>query len=148
MSAKANQALERFKAGYFCSQAVLSVFCEDLGMDALTALKVSSGFGGGVGRTGQICGAVSGACMALGLHDWHADPPTPEEKNRISERVRAFSLEFTRCHGSVVCKDLLGCDLGTPEGRREAADRGVFVSVCRPLVEDAARIVEKMLTQP
>jgi C_GCAxxG_C_C family probable redox protein len=144
MSSRSGEALERFKGGYFCSQAVLSVFCEELGMDGLTALKVSSGFGGGMGRTGQVCGAVTGAYMALGLHYWAANPPTPDQKSKVSERIRAFNREFATRHGSIVCKDLIGCDLGTPEGSKEAAAKGVFVSICGPVVEDAVKIVEKM----
>jgi len=142
MSKRSNEALERFKGGYFCSQAVLSVFCEELGMDPMTALKVSSGFGGGMGRMGEVCGAVTGALMVLGLQDWRANPPTPDEKNKVSERVRAFSREFKKRHGSIICKDLIGCDLSTPQGYKEAADKGVFVSLCRPVVEDAVKIVE------
>ena len=145
MSKRSNEALERFKGGYFCSQAVLSVFCEELGMDPLTALKVSSGFGGGMGRMGEVCGAVTGAFIALGLHDWEANPPTLDEKNKVSERIRAFSQEFKNQHGSIVCKDLIGCDLSTPQGYKEATDKGVFVSICRPVVEDAVKIVEGML---
>jgi len=145
MSQKSNEALERFKGGYFCSQAVLSVFCEEMGMDHTTALKVASGFGGGMGRMGEVCGAVTGAYIALGLHDWKADPPTQDEKNKVSERVRAFTQEFKKRHGSIVCRDLIGCDLGTPQGYKEATDKGVFVSICRPVVEDAVKILEGML---
>ncbi len=145
MSKRSNETLERFKGSYFCSQAVLSVFCEDLGMDLLTALKVASGFGGGMGRMGEVCGAVTGAFMALGLHDWKANSPTPDEKNKISERIRAFTREFKKRHGSIVCKDLIGCDLNTPQGYKEATDKGVFASICRPVVEDAAAILEEML---
>lgn len=143
MSKRSNEALERFKGGHFCSQAVLSVFCEELGMDPLTALKVASGFGGGMGRMGEVCGAVTGAFIALGLHDWKANPPTPDEKNKVSERIRAFTKEFKKRHGSIVCKDLIGCDLSTPQGYKEATDKGVFVSICRPAVEDAVKIVEE-----
>jgi C_GCAxxG_C_C family probable redox protein len=147
MSQRSNEALERFKGGYFCSQAVLSVFCEDLGMDPLTALKASSGFGGGMGRMGEVCGAVTGAYMALGLHDWKATGPSMDEKNKVSERVRAFTTAFKKRHGSIVCKDLIGCDLSTPQGYKEATDKGVFVTLCRPVVEDAVKILEGMLVK-
>ena len=147
MTQRSSEALERFKSGYFCSQAVLSVFCEELGMDHPTALKVASGFGGGMGRMGEVCGAVTGALVALGLHDWKADPPTPDEKNKVSERVQSFTKEFKQRYGSIICKDLIGCDLSTPQGYKEATDKGVFVSVCRPVVEDAVQILEQMLAR-
>lgn len=145
MSKRSNEAVERFKSGYFCSQAVLSVFCEELGMDSLTALKVASGFGGGMGRMGEVCGAVTGAFMVLGVNDWKAEAPSMDEKNKVSERIRAFAAEFKKRHGSIVCEDLIGCDLSTPKGCKAATDKGVFVSICRPVVEDAVRIVEAML---
>jgi C_GCAxxG_C_C family probable redox protein len=145
MSQKSNEALERFKGGYFCSQAVLCGFCEGLGMDQHTALKVASGFGGGMGRMGEVCGAVTGAFIVLGLHDWKAATPSMDEKNKVSERVRAFTQEFKKLHGSIGCNELIGCDLSTPEGYKEATDKGVFVSVCRPVVEDAVKILEGML---
>ncbi len=145
MSKKSNEALERFKGGYFCSQAVLSVFCEELGMDPQTALKVSSGFGGGMGRMGEVCGAVTGAFMVLGLVHWKAEVPSMEEKSKVSEQIRAFAREFKRQHGCIGCKDLLGYDLSTPDGYKQAADKGAFVTVCRPVVEDAVKILEKLL---
>lgn len=63
MSKISDEALTRFKNGYFCSQAVLTVFAEDLGLDEKTAMKIVSGFGGGMGRMGEVCGAVTGAFL-------------------------------------------------------------------------------------
>ena len=146
MGEKAKQALECFKNGYFCSQAVLIAFCEDLGMDRETAFKVASGFGGGMGRMGEVCGAVTGAFMVLGLEAWTADQPLPEEKNKVVSRIREFSDTFKQRHGSILCKDLLGgCIVGTPEGHKEATEKGLFLSVCRPVVEEVGEILEEML---
>ncbi len=145
MGEKAKKALKCFKNGYFCSQAVLIAFCEDLGMDQQTALKVASGFGGGMGRMGEVCGAVTGAFIVLGLDAWTAEVPNPEEKNKVSARIREFSEIFKQRHGSILCKDLLGCVIGTPEGYKEATDKGLFVTVCRPVVEEAGEILEGML---
>jgi C_GCAxxG_C_C family probable redox protein len=145
MGQKADDALERFTNGYFCSQAVLCTFCNELELDRATALKIASGFGGGMGRMGEVCGAVTGAYMVLGMHTWQASEVNPEEKNKVSERIRAFTDTFKQRHGSIICRDLIGCNIGTPEGYQEARDKGLFVSVCRPLVEDAAAILEEML---
>jgi len=147
MGEKAKEALELFKGGYFCSQAVLMPFCEQLGMDRETAKKVASGFGGGMGRMGEVCGAVTGAFCVLGLKEWKADGPSMDEKNKVSARIREFTAEFKRRHGSIVCREMLGCVIGTPEGYKEATDKGLFVSVCRPVVEHAAEIVEEMLAE-
>jgi len=145
MGEKARQALECFKNGYFCSQAVLLAFCDELSMDRQTALKVASGFGGGMGRMGEVCGAVTGAFMVLGLEAWHADLPSIEEKNKVVARIREFTDTFKQRHGSILCKDLLGCVIGTTEGYKQATDKGLFVSVCRPVVEEVGELLEGML---
>jgi C_GCAxxG_C_C family probable redox protein len=146
MGEKAKEGLDLFKKGYFCSQAVLVAFCEDLGMDRQTALRVASGFGGGMGRMGEVCGAVTGAFMVLGLEAWSAGLPSVEEKNKVVARIREFSETFKQRHGSILCKDLLGgCAIGTPEGYKEATDRGLFLSVCRPVVEEVGEILEEMV---
>ncbi len=147
MSQKSDQALALFKEGQFCSQAVLSVFCEDLDLSPQMALKIASGLGGGMGRMGEVCGAVTGAFLALGLHDWQATSVTMEEKNKVTERVRDFTARFKQKHGSIICRDLLGSDLSQPDGYQQAIDTGAFVSVCRPVVEDAAQILEDMLNE-
>ena len=67
MSEKAEKAKELFKSGYNCSQAVLGVFCEELGLNFDTAMKIASSFGGGMGRMREVCGTVSGMFMAAGL---------------------------------------------------------------------------------
>jgi C_GCAxxG_C_C family probable redox protein len=145
MAEKAKEAFELFKSGYFCSQAVLMPFCEELGMDRETARKVGSGFGGGMGRMGEVCGAVTGAFLVLGLSDWKAAGPSMDEKNKVSARVREFAAEFKKRYGSIICREMLGCVIGTPEGYKEATDKGLFLSVCRPAVEYAAELVELMV---
>jgi C_GCAxxG_C_C family probable redox protein len=147
MSQKSDMALALFKDGQFCSQAVLSAFCEDLELSRPMALKIASGFGGGMGRMGDVCGAVTGALMALGLHDWEGDTVSQDEKTRVTHRVREFADRFKEKHGSITCRDLLGCDIGQAEGFQTAVDRGVFVSVCRPVVEDAVCILETLFDE-
>jgi len=147
MSQKSDMALELFKGGQFCSQAVLSAFCGDLGLSPTMALKVASGFGGGMGRMGHVCGAVTGAFIAIGLNDWQATSATKDEKDKINKRVRNFTARFEKKHGSIICRDLLGCDIGQPEGFQAAADKGVFVSVCRPLVQDAVSMLETLFEE-
>jgi len=148
MGEKAKEALELFKGGHFCSQAVLMPFCEKLGMDRQTAMKVASGFGGGMGRMGEVCGAVTGAFMVLGLDAWTAETPSPDEKNKVVQRIRKFAELLKSSHGSILCKDLLdGCVIGTPEGNRQATERGLFLSVCRPLVEEVGEMLEQALAE-
>ena len=136
------EAVNRFDDGYSCAQAVFGTYAEKLGMDLETALKVAAGFGGGMGRMAGTCGAVTGAFMALGLK--HGGPDS-QSKEKAYELVREFAGRFKARHGSLECRDLLGCDLSTPEGRERAQQQGLHSTVCTQLVRDAAEILEGLL---
>lgn len=142
---KSDEAVACFKGGFSCTQALLSSFSEELGMDRETACKVASGFGGGVGRTGNICGAVSGAIMVIGLKYGTAVPETCAERERTYELVREFVREYTALHGSVNCTDLLGYDLSDPAAHAEAQEKRIAGQKCPKLVEDAVLVLEKII---
>ncbi len=141
-----DQADHNFAAGCNCAQAVGAAFAEDEGMARDTALRAMSGFGGGIGRTGETCGAVSGAVFILGLH-FGADIPgdDPEAKARLYARVRDFLARFTALHGAVTCRALLGCDIGTEEGFQRMRAEKMHEIRCAVFVHDAAALVEQML---
>ena len=138
------QAVAYFKSGCNCAQAVCAPFAEKLGVDRDIALKISAGFGGGIGRTGSVCGAVSGACMTLGLK-YGAAQPSPEEKARMYEYVQEFMDKFKAKHHAVDCRDLLGYDISIPEEQAKAKEEGLFTTLCPKLIEDAGMILEEML---
>jgi C_GCAxxG_C_C family probable redox protein len=135
-------ALSRFAEGLNCSQAVFSSYAE--GIDQEAALKIASGFGGGMGRMAETCGAVTGAMMALGLR-YGGNSPNPETKERIYGKIREFADHFKARNGSLACRELLGCDISTPEGHEVAREKKLFASVCPECVRDAAEILEEML---
>ncbi|QQO09625.1 C-GCAxxG-C-C family protein [Breznakiella homolactica] len=116
---RAEKAVEKNKEGYNCAQSVLYAFAADCGLDAETGMALSTGFGAGIGRTQGICGAASGAVMALGLKYGKRNDTEGREKiedcyNRVQEFLRAFAAEA----GSTQCRELLsGCDLSTEEGK-------------------------------
>jgi C_GCAxxG_C_C family probable redox protein len=141
----AESAVSCFRDGYSCSQAVFSTYAEALGMDRDTALKVSAGFGGGMGRMAETCGAVTGAMMVIGLKHGSADVNDAEARAKTYDLVRQFAEEFQAKHGSLDCRDLLGCDISTAEGRQQAHERNTRETVCPQLVRDAAEVLEKML---
>lgn len=137
-------ALSRFAQGYNCAQSVLVAHAAQLGMDEATALKIASGFGGGMGRMAEACGAVTGAFMALGLK--HAGTSSDREaKEAIYARIREFAERFRERNGSLPCRDLLGCDISTPGGMQHAKDTGAFTKICPKVVRDACEILEEML---
>lgn len=135
-------ALSRFAEGFNCSQAVFSSYAE--GIDEKTALKVASGFGGGMGRMAETCGAVTGAMMVLGLRFGGAIPDR-EAKERVYAKIREFAERFKTGNGSLVCRDLLNCDISTPEGYEVAKEKGLLTTICPKFVRDAAEILEEML---
>ena len=147
MSAKPEQAVNIFKEGYNCSQAVISVYAEDFGLSLENALKISSGFGSGMGRMAQTCGAVTGAFMVLGLKYVNADIRDKETRERIYGLVREFARRFENRNGSIICRELLDCDISKPEGIANAKENGLFASVCPKMVGDAAGILDEMINE-
>lgn len=141
---RSEQACALFNQNYNCAQSVLAVFAEELGLDRETALKIATGFGGGI-RCGEVCGAVSGAVMALGLKYGHCDPNDSETKMKTYEKTRMFMNAFKEKNGSVCCRDLLGYDLGNPEDFKIIKEKGLFQTVCPKMVADAVAILEQML---
>ena len=147
MSAKSEQAARKFRKGFNCSQAVLSVYAEEFGLCRETALKIACGFGGGMGRMVRTCGVVTGAFMVVGLKYGNVDANEKEIKGKTYGLVREFARRFEKHNGSVICKELLGCDISGPEGLKSAKDNGLFASVCPGLVRDAVEILEEMLAE-
>jgi C_GCAxxG_C_C family probable redox protein len=105
---------------------------------------MASAFGGGVGRRGEVCGAVTGALMVLGLAAGHADN-TEASKAATYELVDEFLRRFEGAHGALGCRTLIGHRIDTPEGLQSARDAGVFKTICPALVADASAIVASIL---
>jgi C_GCAxxG_C_C family probable redox protein len=141
---RTDAAASRFAEGYNCSQAVLSAYAPILGLAEETALKIASGFGGGMGRMAETCGAVTGALMVLGLKHGTTSPDR-EARERVYEQVREFAKRFKARNGSLLCRELLSCDLSTPEGLQQARDADFVSKICPKFVRDAAEILEEML---
>lgn len=133
-----------FMHGYACSQAVLAAFSEEFGLDHELALRVAAGFGGGMGRMAEACGALTGAFLVIGLK--YGGPPRTKEKTY--EMVRLVAEKFRgRNQGCINCRDLLGCHVGTPEGIKEARKKKLFKTDCRKFVRDAVEILEEVMGQ-
>ena len=142
------QAVQTFERDFSCSQSVFSAFAAPADIPRETALRVASGFGGGLARSGEVCGVATGAIMALGLR--HCGRPTgePLAKEGAYPAVREFLARFRALHGSLQCRDLLGIDVAAPGGLEQAREQGLFKSRCPGLVRDAARILEELIPEP
>ncbi len=143
--AKADEAVECFNKGFSCSQAVLSAYCEQFGLGKEQALRVAGAFGAGMGRMCETCGAVTGAFMVIGLKYGKVKPEDEPSKEKAYALVKEFAKDFKARNGSIVCRELLGCDMGTPEGMRFAKAHRLTSTKCPKYVKDAAEIVERLL---
>jgi C_GCAxxG_C_C family probable redox protein len=140
----ADRAVEKFRQGYNCSQAVVTAFAEDYGVNEETAALVARGFGGGMGRTGGVCGAVSGAVMVIGLSTREITD-TDQAKQQAYALVREFFRRFRERRPSLQCRDLLGYDIGDPEMYVLAKEQNLFEAICAGVIRDAAEVLEEIL---
>jgi C_GCAxxG_C_C family probable redox protein len=145
MPTPVENAVAVFSQHFNCSQSVFSAFAEQFGLDRETALKLASPFGGGIARQGEICGAVTGALMVLGLA---RGADTPAGKDAIYQLSQQFMRRFEEKHSTLLCRELIGIDISTEEGWQKAKAGGAFTFTCPTLVQDAAEIVQELLAQP
>lgn len=140
------KALEYFGSNFNCSQAVFAAFAPELGFDEETALRLAAGFGGGA-RKGELCGAVSGALMVLGMKYGHCHLGNADEKAESNRIAADFMNRFLAANESVVCRELLKRKPTKPVDPALIKDRPVSHAVCPELVCCAAEIVEQMTAE-
>ncbi len=143
---KTEKAKELFSKKCHCSQAVLASFADELGITEETALRLGACFGGGM-RKGEVCGACTGALMALGLK-YGMTTVGDTEKQRVADGyAKRFMTEFAKQNGSYLCRELLKCDLSNEEERQYAKEHGVIRAVCPKLIENAVIMAEQMMKE-
>jgi len=135
-----------FRNGVNCSQAILSTYGPRYGLDEKTSIRIALGFGAGMGRLGATCGAVTGAFMVLSLKHALENVSNNERKENTYAAIREFAKRFEARNGSIVCKELLGCNLGTPEGMKLAKEKNLVNTACPKYVKDSAEILEEMIS--
>lgn len=141
---KADRALELFANNFNCSQAVLTAFAPDFGLDEELALKLGTSFGGGA-RNAEICGAVSGGLLVLGLKYGHYDSSDNEQKSRAYEIAVDYTKRFKESNGSIVCRDLLGYDLSIPQEAACIKEKCLFAEICPKMIKSAVEILEQVI---
>jgi len=142
---RTKNAVSCFNEGFSCSQAVLSAYSDLFNLDRNTALKISQPFGGGIAHQGETCGAVSGAFLVIGLKYGRTQAEDLEAREKTYEKILDFIDQFALKNGSNVCKELLGCDISTPEGFQKAEDAGLFETLCPKLIQSSIKILENIL---
>jgi C_GCAxxG_C_C family probable redox protein len=146
MKAKTDVAVEKFLSGFNCAQSVLYAFGPELGLDGETALKVATGLGGGMGGRGEVCGAVTGGILALGLKYGRGEKAEKGVTREAYQKTGELMAAFERVHGSCMCRSLLGgCDLRTPEGMKRFREEDLHHKVCAACVRTVGEILTGML---
>lgn len=139
-------AMELFEQGYNCAQAVFLAFIDVTGLDKATALKLSSSFGGGMGRLREVCGAVSGMFMVAGLLYGTGDGASQEEKADHYARIRQLAETFRKRNGSYLCRELLDGIATASGGAPEARTPDYYKKrPCARLCHDAAEILDQYI---
>jgi C_GCAxxG_C_C family probable redox protein len=125
---------------YNCAEATLLALCKEWGVSSDAVPRIAAGFGGGVGKKGLICGVLSGAVMAIGLRFGSPDPTDTEKRKLVTNLVSRLLESFQDSFGETGCRELIGCDLSTPEGMMKAKVEGVRTEKCRHFVRRAAEL--------
>lgn len=138
-------AVSRFKSGFNCCQSVFSAYSSQFGIDTNMALKLAAAFGGGIARMAETCGAVTGALMIVGLKYGATDPKDKVAKEKTYKIAQEFINQFTARNNSISCKELLNCDISTPEGMNLAHEKNLIKTICPNLIRNAAEILEQLI---
>lgn len=143
MQARQEIAVTKFLEGYNCAQAVFYSFCDDLGLDRNNALKMACGFGAGMGRKEEVCGAVSGGIMVIGAKYGRGEQDDRSATELTYAKTRELMDRFARKHDTLICRKLLqGCELTTEEGQKSFKENDLLNKVCKLCVQSVVEILE------
>lgn len=143
--ANPERAEDHFLNDFNCAQSVLSVFCEEMNLPEETGLKIACGFGGGMSRYSRTCGAVTGGIMAISLKHGRTRAEDSDAQEKTYAAVQEFVRRFEEINESSICRDLIDCDLNTPEGLNKAHESGITKTLCPKLVKSAVEILNDIL---
>ncbi len=145
-NAKSIRARELFMKGYNCSQAVVGAWADEIGLPFDTAVKVSAGFGGGMGRMREVCGAASGAFMVLGLK-FSTGMSDPQSKKNMYEIIQAYAKRFKEENNfdSIICREMLGLSGASKPTPAVRTDEYYKKRPCPELIAMAAGLLEEFI---
>jgi len=146
MQTTADTASDKFLSGYNCAQSVLWTFAQRCDLSTEAALKIACGFGAGLGRRQEVCGAVAGGIMALGLKYGRGENQDRTATEETYAKTQVLMQRFEAAHGTCNCRQLLGgCQLDTAEGRSDFKERDMQRKICEPCVRTVTSILENLL---
>lgn len=145
MNTLADKAIANFRSGLNCAQAVITAYSDKLGFNNDLALSVACGFGGGMGRLQETCGAVTGSFMVMGIHTCGKLMDNKARKEKTYSIIQEFSKRFMAVHGTMDCKTLLNCDLKTEAGHQFFKDNNLSQLVCEKCIANSIRILDELI---
>ena len=141
---KADEAVLKFNEGFNCAQAIFSIYGSLFDLDQNLCFRIAELFGAGMAYSGNICGAVTGSLMVLGLKYGRQEAEDIESKYKANKRAKEFLRKFKEKNSSISCRYLINTDISTEEKLEKARENNVFAN-CVDYVRDAAEILEKIL---
>jgi len=146
MSSKSDIGVAKFLKGYNCAQAVFYSFCDDLQFEKNTALKMACGFGAGMGRKEEVCGAVTGGIIVIGAKYGRGENDDKTATELTYNKTRALMDQFAEKHGTFICRKLLnGCELTTEEGQKQFKKNDLLNKTCKPCVQSVVEILKNII---
>ncbi|MCQ2202086.1 MAG: C-GCAxxG-C-C family protein [Bacteroidales bacterium] len=140
---KKEKALSYFSNDFTCSQSIFAAYAPDLDIPEIIALKVAAPFGSGM-RKAETCGCCTGALMVIGSKYGYTNPNDKDQRAKNNELTALFLDEFAKANGSCLCRELLHCNISTPDGLAYARENNLFTTLCPKLVASAVDILEKI----
>ena len=147
MNNYSQKAKTLFREGYNCAQSVFCTFAEDLGIDFDSALKLSSSFGGGMGRMREVCGAVSAMFMIAGLKYGYTEPNNKDVKTEHYKRIQELAQLFKEKHGTIICRELLGPLADDSYIPSDRTNEYYAVKKNKKIIGDAAEIISEYIAE-
>lgn len=145
MNSYSAKAMKLFKEGYNCAQSVFCTFAEELGIDLDTAKKLSSSFGGGMGRMREVCGAVSAMFMIAGIKYGYTEPNNLEIKAKHYIRIQELAKKFKEKNDTIICRELLGVDADDNPIPSARTKEYYETRPCERLIGEAAEIISEYI---
>jgi C_GCAxxG_C_C family probable redox protein len=146
MMNKSEQAVSKFMEGYNCAQSVFFSFCDDLNIDKDKALRMACGFGAGMGRKEEVCGAVTGGIIVIGAKYGRGVNDDRTATEETYAKTRELMDQFAKRHGNFICRKLLnGCELTTEEGQKQFKENDLLNKTCKPCVQSVVEILEGIM---
>ena len=145
MNQTEENAISLFTSGLNCAQAVLTAYSEKLNIDENLAINISCGFGGGMGRLQETCGAITGAFMVFSIYNGKKYVENSVKKIMSYSMIQDFNSKFLEIHGTSICRELLNCDLTTKEGLELMHKHDLSKNVCEKCIRSSVHLIEELI---